>query len=74
MFFFLANLLGVGLGPTVVALITDYVFRNEHAVGYSITVANLAITPVVAVLLWWGLRPFRESLARSEAWASAPGN
>jgi len=71
-FFLLANLLGVGLGPTLVATITDYVFRNEQSVGYSIIVANLVITPVVAVLLWWGLRPFRESLARSEAWASAP--
>jgi MFS family permease len=69
MFGFLASLLGVGLGPTFIAVITDYVFRNEHAVGYSIATANLIITPVVAALLWWGLRPFRESLARSEAWS-----
>ena len=73
LFGFLANLLGVGLGPTFVAIITDYVFHNEHAVGYSIATANLIITPVVAVLLWWGLRPFRESVARAEAWSSLPG-
>jgi MFS family permease len=73
LFGFLANLLGVGLGPTFVAAITDYVFHNEHAVGYSIATANLIITPVVAVLLLWGLRPFRESLARAESWSSLPG-
>jgi hypothetical protein len=54
-------------------VITDYVFHSEHAVGYSIATANLIITPVVAVLLLWGLRPFRESLARAESWSSLPG-
>ena len=72
LFGFLANLLGVGLGPTFVAAITDFVFHNEHSVGYAIATANVIITPIVAILLWWGLRPFRESLARSEAWASVP--
>jgi MFS family permease len=64
-FLFVANLLGVGLGPAFVAMITDYVFHNEHAVGYSISVATIVITPIVLLLLWWGLRPFRESLARA---------
>jgi MFS family permease len=64
-FLFVANLLGVGLGPAFVAVITDYVFHNEHAVGYSISVATIVITPIVILLLWWGLRPFRESLARA---------
>jgi MFS family permease len=76
LFGFLASLLGLGLGPTFVAVITDYVFHNEHAVGYSIATANLIITPIVAAILWWGLAPFRESLARSEAWQrthAAPG-
>ena len=72
LFGFLASLLGIGLGPVFVAAITDYVFHNEHSVGYAIATANLIITPIVAILLWWGLRPFRESLARSEAWAVVP--
>jgi len=71
-FGFLASLLGIGLGPVFVAAITDYVFHNEHSVGYAIATANVIITPVVAILLWWGLRPLRESLARSEAWAVVP--
>jgi len=68
LFGFVANLLGVGLGPTFVAAITNYVYHDEMRVGLSITTATLFITPVVVLLLWSGLRPFRESLARAEAW------
>jgi MFS family permease len=71
LFLFSANILGVGLGPTFVAMITDFVFHDEHAVGYSIAVATLVTTPMIVLLLYWGLRPFRESLARSEAWAGS---
>jgi len=68
-YLFTANILGLGLGPTFVALITDYVYKNEHSVGYSLSTAVALIVPVVIVILWLGLKPFRESLARSEAWA-----
>jgi len=40
------NLIGLGLGPVVVALITDYGFADEMAVGHS-----LAIVATVAYLL-----------------------
>jgi MFS family permease len=69
-YLFVANVIGVGLGPVVVAMITDYVFHDEHAVGLAITTATLAITPPVVLLLWWGLKPFRESLERAEIWSA----
>lgn len=69
LFLFTANLLGVGLGPTVVAVITDHFYRNEQLVGYSIATATLVLIPVVVGLLWLGLRPFRESLVRAAAWS-----
>ena len=37
-YLFVVNLIGLGLGPTAVALITDYVFRNDHAVHYSLLI------------------------------------
>ena len=69
LYFFLANIFGVGLGPTIVAAITDYVYRNEMAVGYSLATTIVVITPVVALLVWLGLAPYRESLARAATWA-----
>ncbi len=68
-YLFTANILGLGLGPTFVAMITDYVYKNEHSVGYSLSTAVALILPIVTLILWRGLGPFRESLARSEAWA-----
>lgn len=68
-YLFIANILGLGLGPTVVAMITDYVYKNENFVGYSLSTAVAIILPIVVLILWRGLKPFRESLARSEAWA-----
>jgi MFS family permease len=70
LYFFLANIFGVGLGPTIVAAITDYVYRDEMAVGYSLATAIAVITPIVAILVWLGLAPYRESLKRAAAWAA----
>src|SRR5690606_22952413 len=40
------TLVAVGFGPTLVGLITDYVFKDEHALPLSL----LALTLVVAVV------------------------
>lgn len=68
-YLFVANILGLGLGPTLVALITDKIFKDEMMVGYSLALTVAVITPIVIALLWFGLKPYRESLARAEAWA-----
>jgi MFS family permease len=68
-YFFVANIFGVGLGPTLVAMITDYVYHDEMAIGYSLATATAVITPIVALILWLGLRPYRESLARAATWS-----
>lgn len=45
-YLFSINLIGLGLGPLIVALITDYVLKNEAMVGTS-----LAITGAIAIAL-----------------------
>lgn len=62
-----ASILGVGLGPTIVALITDFVFRDEMAVGYSLSAVALLIPPICALLLWWGLPHYRTSSEEARA-------
>jgi len=47
------NLLGIGLGPTVVAFFTDYVLRNEARVGESIALTYLIFAPLTAGLMLW---------------------
>lgn len=65
LFFFLASIFGNGLGPTLVAVVTDYVYGNEAMVGAAISTVTLVITPVVVIILLWGLKPYRESLDRA---------
>ena len=68
LYFFVANIFGVGLGPTLVAMITDYIYHDEMAIGYSLATATAIITPIVAFILWFGLSPYRDSLARAATW------
>jgi MFS family permease len=70
-YLFLANILGVGLGPTVVAFLTDYLFRDERAVGWSIALLTAVVTPVVVVILSLGLRSYRQSVAAAAVWSGA---
>ncbi len=62
-YFFIANLVGLGLGPTAVALITDVVFADQQAIGASLAWLALTAGPLSALLLLTGLRHFRSSVA-----------
>ncbi|HTW34703.1 MAG TPA: MFS transporter [Rhizomicrobium sp.] len=71
-YLFVANILGVGLGPVIVALLTDYVFRNELDVGRSIALLTVMVTPIVVLILALGLGSYRKSVAAAAAWTFAP--
>ena len=66
-YLFIVNLIGLGFGPTAVALVTDYVFANDLALKWSMlivgTIANLAAITFLAA----GLKPYRETLLRLRA-------
>ncbi|WP_334162535.1 spinster family MFS transporter [Phenylobacterium sp.] len=72
LYYFIANILGVASGPTVVALLTDYVYRDEMAVGLSLATASAVITPIVVTILALGRAGFRDSLARAAQLYAAP--
>lgn len=51
-YLFVINLIGLGLGPVLVALLTDYVFQDPTAVGKSLSVVGFTIIPLAIFLLW----------------------
>jgi hypothetical protein len=67
----IANLIGLGIGPTAVALLTDGVFGDESMLRYSLVIVALACHLVASVALALSLRPFRESVAEIERAAAA---
>jgi MFS family permease len=68
LYLFVVNILGLGLGPTAVALLTDYVFRDDAAVRYSLSVVILVSLAFAVSLLWWGRGSYARSLAYRERW------
>jgi len=68
---FAVNLIGLGVGPTAVALITDYVFHDDNMVGYSLLIVALAAHTTAALILWGGLKPFVRSKNQLAQWGIA---
>ncbi len=63
-YFFIANLVGLGLGPTAVALITDFGYQDPLALGYSIATLAAVAGPLSMVVLVSGLGHYRSSARR----------
>ena len=43
-YLFIINMIGLGLGPTAVAVCTQYLFKRDDAVNYSLLVVHLVAT------------------------------
>ena len=59
LYLFLLNLIGLGVGPTAVALITDYVFKDTSALRYSLLIFTFITALIAIIVLLFGLRPYR---------------
>ncbi|HSA57300.1 MAG TPA: MFS transporter [Gemmatimonadaceae bacterium] len=70
LFLFLINVIGLAVGPTAVAMLTDNAFRDQALVGLSLLVVTLAGRAVSIALFGWGLRPYRRTVAATAAWCA----
>ena len=57
------NVIGLALGPTVVALLTDHLFGDPGAVGKSLSLLSLGVAPIAIALLVSGMKPYRARMA-----------
>ena len=67
LFLLISNLIGLGLGTTAVALLTDRWFRDPAAVGQSLSAMIGAAAVACVVLLAMGCGSYRRSLAAEAA-------
>ena len=67
MYLFVVNMIGIGAGPTVIALLTDHVFHDDSMLRYSLLVGNTSAYLISAVLWWLGLKPYRRTVDQAEA-------
>ena len=66
-YLFIVNLIGLGIGPTAVALVTDYVFANDLALKWSMLIVGTVANIMAIAFLAAGLKPYRETLQRLRA-------
>lgn len=68
LYLFVVNLIGLGIGPTAVALCTDVVFKDDMMLNYSLLIIGTIGNVGACFLLWAGLARFRESLNFLQKW------
>ena len=66
-YLFIVNLIGLGIGPTAVALVTDYVFHDDQALKWSMLIVGTIANLVAIGFLVGGMKSYRETLQRSRA-------
>jgi len=69
LYLFVANVLGLALGPLIIGFYTDFVFVDELKIKYSIILAALTVIPLSTLFLVNCLRAYREALGRTRLWA-----
>ena len=67
LFLFVYNVIGIGLGPTFVALFTDFIFHSEKLLGRAITVASLIMASSTALIMWAGVKPYGRAILQLKA-------
>jgi MFS family permease len=67
-YLFIYTLVALGLGPTGIALFTDYVFCDNNAIHYSITISATLARILAAILLFSGMKSFVHTLNYLKVW------
>lgn len=62
------NLLGAGVGPLMVGIITDYVFGDPLAIRYSILIVTLTACALSAVLYRNALESYQHTARQAAGW------
>ena len=60
------NVMGLALGPTLVAACTDFLFQDPLAVAKSLALVSICMGPIAATLLWAGAKPYAREKARMQ--------
>jgi len=66
LYLFVMSLIGMGLGPSVVAGFTEYVFDDAASTHLSLAATYAIFTPLASLTLLFGMRQMRVAVARQD--------
>ena len=61
-----AGAVGIGIGPTAVAAITDYMFRDPEMIRYSLAAVGGSARALAFIFVLVGLKAYRDLLLERE--------
>ena len=61
-FFFISTFCSIGLGPSIVAVATDFIFKDENMLFLSISLVSAIFLPFSIIALYLCLKPYRTSV------------
>ena len=64
LYLFVFAVIGMGIGPTFIAVFTDYMFADEMMLRYALSVSAVIMMPVAAAIMWWGVKPYGGAIAQ----------
>jgi MFS family permease len=67
LFLFMFNVIGFGLGPTFVALMTDFLYGSDAHLRYAMATAAGILGPTSVFVIWSGLKGYGAAVARARA-------
>lgn len=65
-YLFVLNIIGLGIGPSAVAWVTDYYYKDTQMVGMSLLWISTLFGILASILLYMGMRHFRTSMKNLE--------
>ncbi|MEQ8747535.1 MFS transporter [Pyruvatibacter sp.] len=65
---FVVTIIGLGLGPTAIALVTDFWFADDTMLNVSLAIVATTILVIAVAVIWWGLDSYKASRDYLENW------
>ncbi len=65
---FVVTIIGLGLGPTAIALVTDFWFADDTMLNVSLAIVATTILVIAVAVIWWGLDAYKDSRDYLENW------
>ena len=70
LYFLVANLVGMGFGPTIVAAMTDFIFQDDAALNKSLALTSGVLIPLAGLILIASLGNIRKAVSEAQQWTS----
>jgi MFS family permease len=68
LYYFVISLLGLTVGPSAVAIVTDFVFKDEAMLRYSLALTCGVACVLAIVVLSYNLKLYRAAVEEAEVW------